>query len=327
MAPPKETPRQLLFAFQQELLGSICMFVLFWPICSYLGNSVSSWLFHFVAVIAFDVITFGSSANPAVVLALFLVGKLNVTSAVVRVVAELVAAFVAFPLLKVITPAWLMPDVKGPDVREGVTANGAFLAELTMAYAFCFVVLVVSTWGTSPTVARPLFAGVLRLLMVSGNHLTGASFNPLVGVAWAFYTQRLFSGNYHFVYSLAPVLGGAAAAWAFTALVAWTGVKVPGVAKAKRAAAAAVAPSRVSARTAAVAAKEETPRGRTPARAPSKSPAPARARSKTPTSTTTSRGRSESKAAARPSSSSSSRSASKGRSASRGASARKAKRA
>jgi glycerol uptake facilitator-like aquaporin len=325
MAPPKkETQRQLLFAFQQELFGSAALFVLFWPMCSYLQNTFASWAYHFAMVMVFDIVTFGCSANPAVVLALFLAGRLDATSAMVRVAAELLVAFFAFPLLKVITPAWLMPSVIGPDVGAGVTTNGAFLAEMTMAYVFCFLVLVVTVWNTSPSYARPLFATVLRLLMISGGDMTGASFNPLVGLSWAFYTGRLFSGDYHLVYSLAPVVGGAAAAGAFVYLLAWTGAKVPKVAASKRAAAAAptVPPSRVSARGAAkdtVAA--EPARGRTPARAPpSKSPASA-ARSKTPTS----RGRSGS-TAARPTSSRPA-SASRGRSTSRGASSRKAKRA
>lgn len=309
MGPKPENNKELLFAFQQELFGSLGMFVLFFPVCSYLGNSPLGWIYHFMGVMAFDVLTFGCSANPAVCLAMFLAGKFDLTSAVVRIVAELVAAFVAFPLLSIITPTWLMPNVLGPDLGAGVSIQKGFLVEAFLSYAFCFIVLVAVTWLDNPNLMRPLFATVLRVLLLIGGPLSGASFNPMIGTAWAWYKGRLFEGTYHYIYSLAPIIGAVVAAVAFSYISSITGVMTVAVTKVSKATVpASVQKDKVARRksttTTPVAkapkeAKEATPkqvekRGRSPGPAGAKS-AP-RSRSKTPTRPqSASRGRSASK--------------------------------
>ena len=168
--------------------------------------------------------TSGASANPAVCLSLYLAGKINAISMFVRITAELFAAFLAFPMLSIFTPSWLMKSVGGPELGRGISSSWGFLTEMGLSYTFCFVVLVAITWLNDPKYMRPLFATVLRLLIVIGGPLSGASFNPMIAIAWAWHSKKLFSGSYHYVYSFAPLVGGALAAIAFTWIAKMTQV-------------------------------------------------------------------------------------------------------
>ena len=219
-----ESDEELLFAFQQEFAGSLLMFFMFFPMGTYLGETTLGWTYHFIGVFLFDVFTSGASANPAVCFALYLAGKLDAISMFVRIIAELFAAFLAFPLLSIFTPAWLMKSVGGPELGRGISSSGGFFTEMGLSYAFCFVVLVAVTWLNDPKYMRPLFATVLRLLMVIGGPLSGASFNPMIAIAWAWHSKKLFSGSYHYVYSMGPIVGGALAAIAFTWIAKMTQV-------------------------------------------------------------------------------------------------------
>lgn len=207
-----ETAGQLLYAFCQEFFGSIFMFLLFFPVGAILGNTLDGWIFHFLAVILFDIATAGACANPAMCTALFFAGKLTFIGTIIRVIAELLAGIVGFTFLHAAMPTRLVPYIGGPELDSAVSIYYGVFIEGLITFLFALTVLLASSFVTDPEISRPIFAAVLRILIVFGGPVTGANMNSMVGFSWAWYTNRLYSQDYQMVYSLAPILGSLFAA-------------------------------------------------------------------------------------------------------------------
>ena len=211
----RETNRQLIFAFCQEFFGSLFLYVLFFPLGAILGNSVEGWVFHFLAVIAFDILTAGACANPMICLALLSAGKLTFIGAAVRICAEILVAFTGFSILHSVVPERLIDLTGGPELAAGIDVYYGCIVEGLISFLFALTVLLASSFVTEPDFARPLFATVLRLLIEGSAPITGANMNSMIGFSWAFYTNRTYSLNYQMVYSVSPLIGGVIAAGAY----------------------------------------------------------------------------------------------------------------
>lgn len=214
-----ENPKELLFAFFQEFFGSIFMFILFFPVGAILGDTLDGWIFHFLAVIVFDISTAGACANPAMCTALFFAGKLPFIGTIIRVIAELLAGIVGFSFLHAVMPTKFISRIAGPELDSGVSIYYGVFIEGFITFLFALTVLLASSFVTDPEISRPLFAAVLRILIVFGGPLTGANMNSMIGFSWAWYTNRLYSQEYHMVYSLAPIIGSFFAAGAYFLVV------------------------------------------------------------------------------------------------------------
>jgi glycerol uptake facilitator-like aquaporin len=210
-----ESPKELLFAFCQEFFGSIFMFILFFPVGAILGDTLDGWVFHFLAVIVFDISTAGACANPAMCTALFFAGKLPFIGTIIRVIAELLAGIIGFSFLHAVMPTRFIARIGGPELDSGVSIFYGVLIEGLITFLFALTVLLASSFVTDPEISRPLFAAVLRILIVFGGPLTGANMNSMIGFSWAWYTNRLYSQEYQMVYSLAPIIGSLFAAGAY----------------------------------------------------------------------------------------------------------------
>ena len=215
----EDSPRQLLYAFFQELFGSLLLYLLFFPTGAVLGNSIEGWIFHFLAVIVFDILTDGACANPAICVALFFSGKQSFIGMVVRVAAELLAGIIGFPVTYALIPSYLKELSGGPELSAGVDIYQGAFTEGLITFLFALSVLLASTFIVDAQICRPLYAAILRVLIEFGGPITGASMNTMVGFSWAWYTKRAYSQNYHAVYSIAPLLGSIIAAGAYRTLV------------------------------------------------------------------------------------------------------------
>jgi glycerol uptake facilitator-like aquaporin len=180
-----------------------------------LGNSIDGCVFHFLAVILFDILTLGACGNPAVCIALFLAGKMSFIGTFVRLVAEILVSLIAFSMLYSVIPSYLIPISGGPELASGIDMFHGSLIEGSIAFAFALTVLLASVFVTEPELNRPLFAAVIRVLIIFGGSYTGANMNPMIGFSWAWYTNRSLSSEYQIVYSIAPLIGGITAAFIF----------------------------------------------------------------------------------------------------------------
>lgn len=160
----------------------------------------------------------GGHFNPAVTFGFVTTGRQSWTSAITYWVSQLLGAVVASFLLRAAVPGEAGDAVHygAPAIMAGLGVSQAFIIEFVLTFF-----LVTAVWGTAVDERAPriggfgigltVFAGILV-----GGPLTGAALNP----ARAF-GAALVSGTWgnHWLYWLAPMLGGAAAARAYKSIV------------------------------------------------------------------------------------------------------------
>lgn len=152
----------------------------------------------------------GGHYNPAVSLAAFLRGKLSSADLGVYWIAQLLAAVVA---------AFLTIYFKG-NVSETpleLDAPRVLLAEFLFTFALCYVVLNVAT--AKATNGNSYFGFAIGFLVLAGAYavgtISGAAFNPAVALGASILNLTHWAHLWIFV--LANLLGGAAAAYVFKA--------------------------------------------------------------------------------------------------------------
>jgi len=160
----------------------------------------------------------GGHFNPAVTFGFVVTGRQSWTSAITYWISQLLGAVVASVLLRASVPGEAGDAVHYgvPAIAAGVGVSQAFILEFVLTFF-----LVTSVWGTAVDERAPRIGGfgigltVMMGILVAGP-LTGAAMNP----ARAF-GAALVSGNWgsHWLYWVAPMLGGAAAARAYRGIV------------------------------------------------------------------------------------------------------------
>jgi aquaporin Z len=149
----------------------------------------------------------GGHYNPAVSLAVFLRGKSTLVDLIAYVIAQVVAAIVAGLIVLFIKGA--PAEAMAPDVVK------ALVVEFLFTFALAFVVLNVATAsGTAGNSFYGLAIGATVMTgAVSGGAVSGGAFNPAVAVGAT--VMSLFNVANIWVYLLANLAGGAAAAGVF----------------------------------------------------------------------------------------------------------------
>ena len=160
----------------------------------------------------------GAHFNPAVTLGFVVTRRMSLTSAVTYWVSQLSGAIAASFLLRAVVPGEAGEAVHYgvPLLAAGVSVSQGLLLEFVMTFF-----LVTAVWGTAVDERAPRIGGFgigLTVLMdiLVGGPLTGAAMNPAraFGAACA-------SGVWtnHWVYWLAPMLGGVAAARVYKSMM------------------------------------------------------------------------------------------------------------
>ncbi len=153
----------------------------------------------------------GGHLNPAVTLGVFLRGKIKAPDMVGYWVAQLVGAALA---------ALAVRYLKGPfaPITVGLPVGPALLAEFLFTFALVFVVLNVAT--TRATEGNSYFGFAIGTTVLVGAYavgsISGGAFNPAVALgAILMHLARVAD---LWIYLVADLLGGAAAALVFQAL-------------------------------------------------------------------------------------------------------------
>jgi aquaporin Z len=156
----------------------------------------------------------GAHYNPAVTLAVLLRRRISLIDAVGYWVAQLVAAILAaFAVKYAVTPA------KVTEVSpSGSQLGAALLVEALFTFALAYVVLSVATSKDHP--GNSFYGLAIGFTVAAGafavGGISGGAFNPAVAVGAA--TMGLFAWSKIWIWLLADLVGGAAAAGAFLAL-------------------------------------------------------------------------------------------------------------
>ena len=153
----------------------------------------------------------GAHYNPAVSLAAFLRGRLDRRDLTRYWVAQFVAALIAAFFARVV----INPGTVTALSLSGHSVLGSLLAEFIFTFALAYVVLNVATSKDHPNnsfyglaIGFTVAAGAIAVGSVSGG-----AFNP--AVAFGATLMGLFSWSNIWIYLLANLAGGAAAAYTF----------------------------------------------------------------------------------------------------------------
>jgi aquaporin Z len=152
----------------------------------------------------------GGHYNPAVTLAVWLRGKATASGAVAYWVAQVAACVVAAAIVL------FLKDSSATTATYEVVP--ALVAEFLFAFALCFVVLNVAT--AKSTDGNSYFGFAIGFTVLVGafavGSISGGVFNPAVAVGITI--LGMVDLSFIWVYLVATLLGGAAAALAFNAL-------------------------------------------------------------------------------------------------------------
>lgn len=156
----------------------------------------------------------GAHYNPAVTLAVLLRGRIGLRDAVAYWIAQLVAG-----VLAALTAQYVVDPATVTELSPaGRTLGAALLAEALFTFALAYVVLSVATSKDHP--ANSFYGLAIGFTVAAGafavGGVSGAAFNPAVAVGAA--TMGLFAWSKLWIWIVADLAGGAAAAGAFLAL-------------------------------------------------------------------------------------------------------------
>ena len=187
------------------------------------------WVFFLVLVIALsgDPLTIGvvlmvmvymwghvswAHYNPAATLAIWMRGGMNLTEAGQYVIAQVIWWFFAVVIASVFGATFV------PAFGPGVETMPAFLAEFIFTFALVLVILNVATAAT--TKWNDYFGAAIGLIVfvwaMSVWAISWWVFNPAVGLGpWLFEVMQWWGFAHIWVYIVATLLWGAAAAWVF----------------------------------------------------------------------------------------------------------------
>jgi aquaporin Z len=149
----------------------------------------------------------GGHYNPAVSTAVLIRGGITVAEYVGYVVTQLAAAVLAGLLVK---------GIGGKQPEAALASNGKMLVvELLFTFALCYVVLNVATAkGTEGNSFYGLAIGFTVLVgAVSVGWISGGAFNPAIALGATVFGA--FPWSHYWIYLLAEIAGGIAAAGAF----------------------------------------------------------------------------------------------------------------
>ncbi|EKU22600.1 aquaporin sip1-2 [Nannochloropsis gaditana CCMP526] len=199
-----ESPRQLVGAAIQEFFGALLMFLVLWPFVGVLGDTWTAWVAHFFFVMLCDIVSGGSQVNPSVSVAMFVHGAISFPGAIVRILAQLAAGVVAYPLLQKLSPSYV--GVGGPCLQDGVSTTTGALAEFTLTFALLTLIYLAITIIGAPG-QRPIIAAGIRCLIVAGTPYTGPAMNPMIAFGWAVQSDAYKTFDHYLVYWIAPTVG------------------------------------------------------------------------------------------------------------------------
>ncbi|MHC5247675.1 MIP/aquaporin family protein [Enterococcus sp. LJL90] len=161
----------------------------------------------------------GGNFNPAVSMAMMINKRLSVKDGLIYIVAQALGAIAASGVLSIfISALGLDSGQYGQNDFSKISAGMAFLVEVIITFLFIFVILMVTSKQFGNAQMAPIAIGlVLAFLIIVALNLTGGSLNPARSLGPA-----LFAGgtalSHYWVFLLAPLVGGALAAFAGKAM-------------------------------------------------------------------------------------------------------------
>ena len=183
-----------------------------------LGVALAHGFVLAVLVSAFGAIS-GAHFNPVVTLAMVLIGRMRVATAITYVGAQAVGAVLAGFSLRTIFPteAWQPSSIGTPALGPGISPGTGIAIEAILTALLVFVVL-----GTAVDRRAPMIGGLAIGLAVAadllvGGPLTGGAMNP---ARWLGPAVAAGAFDNWYVWWIGPAIGAAAAALVYRGVLA-----------------------------------------------------------------------------------------------------------
>ncbi|CAI7928050.1 unnamed protein product [Closterium sp. NIES-54] len=152
----------------------------------------------------------GGHLNPATTIAMLSVGLIDVLSAVVYIIGQLVGSLVGVGLATAVLPSALNRVLGAPSLPAGTSSGTGFLAVLLFTSLLIFTVFATAVDPRGPIALAPLMIGLTILTTTAvGVPLSGGTINPAQAFGTAVW-QGLWTNQW--IYWLAPILAGIAVA-------------------------------------------------------------------------------------------------------------------
>ncbi len=172
---------------------------------SHVGVAISFGLIVTIMIYTFGSVS-GSHINPAVSIAFSLTDRFNKKHLLTYILAQLIGAFIASGLLKVLFDDSILLGGTYPygDWQQ------SFILEIILTYLLMLVILFVSQNKSTRDYTGMVVGATVMLEAMFAGPITGASMNPARSIAPA-----LLSGNteHLWIYIAAPIAGAILATW------------------------------------------------------------------------------------------------------------------
>ncbi|MBD8961482.1 MAG: MIP family channel protein [Ruminococcaceae bacterium] len=156
----------------------------------------------------------GCHVNPAVSLAMFINGKLDIIDLIGYIVSQVAGAFAGSGLLMLITKETAADGLGSNGYGElssvGISMTGAIVVEIVLTFVFVLTVLGVTSSEKYSSVAGIVIGLTLTFVHIIGIPLTGTSVNPARSLAPAVLDGGI-ALNQVWVFLVAPLAGAALA--------------------------------------------------------------------------------------------------------------------
>lgn len=156
----------------------------------------------------------GCHVNPAVSLAMFINGKLDIIDLIGYIVSQVAGAFAGSGLLMLITKETAADGLGSNGYGElssvGISMTGAIIVEIVLTFVFVLTVLGVTSSEKYSSVAGIVIGLTLTFVHIIGIPLTGTSVNPARSLASAVLDGGI-ALNQVWVFLVAPLAGAALA--------------------------------------------------------------------------------------------------------------------
>ena len=152
----------------------------------------------------------GGHFNPAVTLAVWIMGKITPLRAGAYVVAQLIGALGAGFALKVVFPeAWQATNIGSPALGPGITPAIGIAIEAVLTALLVLAVIGTAVDGRAPKIGGLAIGLAVAADILMGGPLTGAAMNP---ARW--FGPAVAAGAFAdwYVWWIGPALGAAVAA-------------------------------------------------------------------------------------------------------------------
>ena len=174
------------------------------------GATLAHGLTLAVVVSAFGAVS-GGHFNPAVTLAIWIMGKITPSRAAMYVVAQLIGAVVAGFGLRTIFPpeAWQPSAIGTPALGAGITPTVGIGIEAVLTALLVFAVLGTAVDSRAPKIGGLAIGLAVAADILMGGPLTGAAMNP---ARW--FGPAIAAGAFDnwWVWWIGPAIGSAVAA-------------------------------------------------------------------------------------------------------------------